>query len=64
MAYLIFVTRRCLIVKDPNDPALCRRSRAHAFHQPLISSTLRADLVEVSGLEPLTPCLQSRCSSS
>ncbi len=27
-------------------------------------SALRPELVEVSGIEPLTPCLQSRCSPS
>jgi len=25
---------------------------------------MASDLVELRGLEPLTPCLQSRCSSS
>ena len=30
----------------------------------LIEIIRASDLVELSGLEPLTPCLQSRCSSS
>jgi hypothetical protein len=57
MALLVLFTRRHLIVKELSD--LYRRSKAQ-------NRTLdfRYKLVEVSGFEPLTPCLQSRCSSS
>ena len=30
----------------------------------LLNTSIRSCLVEVTGLEPVTPCLQSRCSSS
>jgi hypothetical protein len=59
---LDFFTRRYLIVKEQNfrtstgNQGLARQ--AFDFqHTP-------NRMVEVSGLEPLTPCLQSRCSSS
>ena len=32
------------------------------FLSPLFGSFFVKDLVEMSGIEPLTPCLQSRCS--
>jgi hypothetical protein len=35
--------------------------RFSAIHNPIISITV---VVEVIGLEPTTPCLQSRCSPS
>ena len=53
-------TRRHLIVKERNY-LISRKSRAHA-PEPLTSNAPQT-LVEVSGFEPLTPCLQSRCSS-
>ena len=54
------ITRLCLVVKDHYFRP-CRRSRAR-MREPSTSATRH--LVEVSGFEPLAPCLQSRCSSS
>ena len=36
------------------------------FQKDMLASSARLDtrLVELSGIEPLTPCLQSRCSPS
>ena len=58
MIYLLVFTRRYLIVKDQ-----------FSLMRKIISSLPPAhdfphSVVEVSGFEPLTPCLQSRCSSS
>jgi hypothetical protein len=57
-----FFTRLfCLIVKDRSSGSY-RKSRTQP-RESLISSTSNT-MVEVSGFEPLAPCLQSRCSSS
>ena len=56
--FLVF-TRRYLIVKDQYFRIVPEIKGS--LNELLISSAI---LVEVSGIEPLTPCLQSRCSSS
>ena len=48
------------IVKEQKQPMIVKRSNLNQIH-----NRLRFDiLVEVDGIEPTTPCLQSRCSPS
>ena len=56
-------------VKEPRRSGRSRNSIVPLFaserrNQPLETSRSRENLVEVRGLEPLTPCLQNRCSAS
>ena len=50
-----------LMLKHQN-PANCCATRILMFEQ--VSNISFKDLVELNGIEPLTPCLQSRCSPS
>ena len=45
-----------------NDSRSFERTRQQATN--LLTSALIIGLVEVNGIEPMTPCLQSRCSPS
>jgi hypothetical protein len=45
-----------------NDSRSFERTRQQA--QSLLTNTLNIGMVEVNGIEPMTPCLQSRCSPS
>ena len=47
---------------DPHPYAVVKE-RSHLRYNAAPESQLR-QLVEMSGLEPLTPCVQSRCSPS
>jgi hypothetical protein len=50
-----------LMLKHQN-PADCCATRILMFEQ--VSNIAFEELVELNGIEPLTPCLQSRCSPS
>ena len=57
--------RRQNLVSRSNTPAPAGAFEREPFHDSmnhLVSSPPRRPLVEVIGLEPTTPCLQSRCS--
>ena len=43
-----------------------RSAQTYSFSKDIITARLdtKIVLVELSGIEPLTPCLQSRCSPS
>jgi hypothetical protein len=45
-----------------NDSRSFERTRQQATN--LLTGALNIGLVEVNGIEPMTPCLQSRCSPS
>ena len=52
----------------PADPAFtgtaCFEIAVRFLNRAAISEQLQCDLVELTGIEPVTPCLQSRCSPS
>jgi hypothetical protein len=50
---------RCSSIRIRAD---CCATRILMFEQ--VSNILFEELVELNGIEPLTPCLQSRCSPS
>ncbi len=59
--------------KPPDQSSLHNVCRTRTSHKPMqnfyffkgyLSVSTPSELVELSGIEPLTPCLQSRCSPS
>jgi hypothetical protein len=48
--------------KKPDEPA--SRSESLTYEVAMIGKQQMRIMVELNGIEPLTPCLQSRCSPS
>ena len=51
---------RIEVVRDPGPTSCVQGRRGH----PINSSTIQLELVELSGIEPLTSCVQGRRSPS
>ena len=47
-----------------HPPISSRRSGRQHFQSPCFMLKHESEVVEVNGIEPMTPCLQSRCSPS
>ena len=48
---------------DPNVDVWISNPRPFVTSDPQERKSIKELLVEVNGVEPMTPCLQSRCSS-
>ena len=66
ISYDVLGTSRCLVgpsgLEPPTSCLSGTRSNLLSYEPIPVGSHLPTTLVEMMGLEPMTPCLQSRCS--